>query len=80
MKKTGKRILSYLLVLVMLMGMCTPVLGAEPSETTGADTQKIEENEQDKSFEDDSLAGEEKNKREDDQVSPQPGNNPEQEM
>ena len=80
MKKTGKKILSYLLVLAMLMSMYTPVLGAEPSETTGSDTQKMEENVQDKSLEDDSLAGEEKNKQEDDQVSPEPENNPEQDM
>ena len=69
-----------MLVLAMLMSMYTPVLGAEPSETTGSDTQKMEENVQDKSLEDDSLAGEEKNKQEDDQVSPEPENNPEQDM
>ena len=80
MKKTGKKILSYLLVLTMLMSMYTPVFGAEPSEATGADAQKIEENVQDKSLEDDSSAEEEKNKPEDDQVSAQPEKNKEHEI
>lgn len=42
MKKTGKRLLSYLLVLAMLMSLYTPVYGAETSAGIGTGTQAVE--------------------------------------
>ena len=46
MKKAGKRLLSYLLVLAMLMSLYTPVYGAEASVLAGAGTQAVEEEQQ----------------------------------
>ena len=46
MKRVGKRLLSYLLVLAMLMSLYTPVYGAEASVSTVAGTQAVEEKQQ----------------------------------
>lgn len=40
MKRLGKRVLSYLLVFTLLMGLYTPVYGAQMNE--GTDTQRVE--------------------------------------
>ena len=46
MKRAGKRLLSYLLVLAMLMSLYTPVYGADASVSAGAGTQAVEEEQQ----------------------------------
>ena len=46
MKKAGKRLLSYLLVLAMLMSLYTPVYGADASVSAGAGTQAVDEKQQ----------------------------------
>lgn len=64
MKKAGKRLLSYLLVLAMLMSLYTPVYGAETSAGIGTGTQAVENKEQEQQSDQEDGAPEEGKKNE----------------